>query len=102
MTTLNLNNKTCVPTLKLLGDFWTLRIVDALSEGGMHYCELQRSVGGVNPVTLTSKLKKLEQADIVKRKEESRTDVTYCLTGLGKKVVPILAAVNDFALAVKR
>lgn len=97
MTNLNLNNDTCVPSLKLLGDFWTLRIIDALSDGEMHFCALQRAAGDVNPVTLTNRLKKLEEAHIIERNEESRTDVTYQLTKLGGEILPVLTAINRFA-----
>ena len=99
MTTLNLKNATCVPSLKLLGDFWTLRIVDALSDGPLHYCVLQRAAGDVNPVTLTNKLKKLEEHGLVERNAESRTDVSYELTKLGREILPVLSAVNKFAEA---
>jgi len=101
MTTLNLQNTTCLPSLKLLGDFWTLRIIDALSSGDLRFCELQRSVGMVNPVTLTNRLKKLEEANLVDRREESRTDVNYGLTTLGKEILPVLDAVNKFSEAAK-
>ncbi len=97
MTTLNLSNTTCIPSLKLLGDFWTLRIIDALSGGELRYCDLQRHAGDVNPVTLTDRLKKLQEKRIISRNEQSRGEVTYQLTVLGIKVLPILDAVNDFS-----
>lgn len=102
MTTLNLSNKVCVSSLKLLGDFWTLRIIDALSDGEVRYCELQRKAGEVNPVTLTNKLKNLQQSGLIERHEVTRADVTYQLTALGKKVLPILSAVNDFSVSASK
>lgn len=95
--TLDLNNKTCLPTLKLLGDFWSLRIIDSLSNGELRYCELQRMVGNVNPVTLTNRLKNLQDKKIISRRELSRAEVVYSLTALGQKALPVLAAVNNFA-----
>lgn len=93
------SEKVCVTSLKLLGDFWTLRIISALSDGAIRYCELQRRIGNVNPVTLTSRLKKLEDARLISRTEESlnKIAVTYCLTELGHEVLPILNAVNRFS-----
>jgi DNA-binding HxlR family transcriptional regulator len=102
MTQLDTSNKACVPTLKLLGDFWSLRIIDALSDGEMHFCALQRVAGNVNPVTLTTKLKKLEESVIIERNEESRTDVTYRLTKLGLEILPVLAAINTFAETARK
>jgi len=101
MTTLNLQNTTCLPSLKLLGDFWTLRIIDALSAEELRFCELQRSAGMVNPVTLTTRLKKLESAKLIDRRQESRSDVHYGLTDLGKEILPVLDAVNRFSEAAK-
>src|SRR5579859_4320223 len=93
------NDQTCTASLKLLGDFWTLRIVDVLQTGELRYCEIQRSVDNMNPVTLADRLKKLEHARLVERKEETRDkiSVSYCLTDLGREVLPILAAINNFS-----
>lgn len=102
MTNLNLSNSLCIPSLKLLGDFWSLRIIDALSDGELRYCDLQRQVDNVNPVTLTDRLKKLQVSQIIARNEHSRAEVTYQLTELGKKAVPILEAVNNFSASAKR
>lgn len=102
MNKLNFKSDACIPSLKLLGDFWTLRIVDALSDGQLRYCELQRRAGDVNPVTLTNKLKKLEDAKLVHRSEQSSIEVSYRLTDLGKNMLPVLDAVNTFSEAAKK
>lgn len=99
MKAVNSANKTCVESLKILGDFWTLRIVDSLRLGEMRFCELQRSAGNVNPVTLTNKLHNLEKNGLIKRIKESqdKISVSYTLTSLGKDVIPILEAVHAFS-----
>lgn len=101
MTNLDLSNQVCASSLELLGDFHTLRIVDALSDGELRFCELQRNLDNLNPVTLTNRLKKLEDQKIVTRQQENRADVTYNLTKLGRKVLPVLDAINNFARATK-
>lgn len=101
MSILKLNSKICLSSLELLGDFWSLRLIDALSEGELRYCELQRRAGNVNPVTLTTKLKKLQNNKIIARNEQSRGEVVYSLTPLGKKALPILVAVNEFSAAAR-
>lgn len=101
MNKLNFGNKTCIPSLKLLGDFWSLRIIDALSEGELRYCDLQRRVGNVNPVTLTNRLKKLQQSNIINRIEQSRSQVMYKLTPHGLEALPILEAMNNFSASAK-
>ena len=102
MKHLNLRNPVCLPSLKLLGDFWTLRIIDALDLSQLRYSELNRAIDGINTVTLCSRLKRLEEFGLIERTELSRSDVTYRLTRLGLKVLPVLDSVNDFATATKR
>jgi len=101
MTSLDLSSKTCVSTLKLLGDYWTLRIIDALQTGEQRFCEVQRKVDNLNPVTLTDRLKKLEEAGLVYRAEDTvdKISVTYCLTSRGEQTLPVLDAINSFAAA---
>jgi DNA-binding HxlR family transcriptional regulator len=90
---------TCESTMKLLGDYWTLRIIDSLTSNELRFCELQRSLDNVNPVTLTKRLKTLEDARIISRTEETRDkiSVTYCLTELGEEVLPIIKALDRFS-----
>ncbi len=91
--------ETCVASLKLLGDFWTLRIIDALQHGGLRYCELQRHVDNLNPVTLTARLKKLEETGLVSRAEdtEDKISVSYSLTEIGSATLPILRELDKFS-----
>lgn len=97
------NQKTCSDSLKLLADFWTLRIIDALKEGELRYCEIQRQAENINPVTLSSRLKKLEQAGIVRRHDhaQDKISVSYYLTPLGQSAIPVLNAVNQFSRKLK-
>jgi DNA-binding HxlR family transcriptional regulator len=89
----------CKSTMKLLGDYWTLRIIDALHQDDARFCELQRSVDNLNPVTLTARLKKLEDADLVRRVEdlEDKVSVTYSLTKLGLEAIPVIKALDRFS-----
>jgi DNA-binding HxlR family transcriptional regulator len=91
------SHQTCVSSLKLLGDYWTLRIIDSLKDGSMRYCGVQRACDDVNPVTLSTRLKKLEEAKLVERTQESRTEVVYELTNLGREILPVLEAVDRFS-----
>jgi len=92
----------CISSLKLLGDFWTLRIIDALQAGEMRYCELQRTVDNLNPVTLTDRLKKLEDAKLVNRSKDidDKVAVIYSLTKLGQQTSPVIQAINAFTAKV--
>lgn len=85
-------------TLKLLGDYVTLRIVDFLRVSELRFTELQRSIGDVNSVTLSNRLKRLEAAGMVEREEATidRQSVAYKLTGLGKGLLPVLREIQNF------
>ncbi len=98
MYNLTVSKKTSVESLKLLADFWTLRLIDELKNGELRYCELQRRAESLNPATLTSRLKKLERAGIIERKDHTcdKISVSYSLTRLGLRALPILQAINLF------
>ncbi len=84
--------------LKLLGDYTTLRIVDFLRSRGLRFTELQRAIGDVNPVTLTNRLKKLESAGVLERKEATvdKQSVVYVLTAMGGQLLPVLREIQSF------
>lgn len=84
-------------TLRLVGDFWTLRIVAVLESDDLRFCGIERALGDSNPATLTSRLKKLEQRHIVTRREEDGETV-YSLTSSGAKLLPIISQVHDLSV----
>jgi len=88
-----------VEAIKLLGDYWTLRIINRLGEGEVRFCDLQRAVDNCNPVTLTNRLKKLEEAGLISRivDPDEKNCVTYNLTSLGHKALPVIAAIDSFS-----
>lgn len=97
-------NKICAASLKLLADYWTLRIIDALEPGPLRFCELQRALDNLNPATLSGRLKKLEQANLISRHDEASDGCTvaYYLSPLGRESLPVLEALNDFSTKAKR
>ena len=46
-----------VEGLRLVSDFWTIIIVHQLREGPQRFGDIQRGIDGLNPVTLTSRLR---------------------------------------------
>ncbi|MDP2692831.1 MAG: helix-turn-helix domain-containing protein [bacterium] len=96
----HVNQGKCSNTeLKMLGDFWTLAIVQALDDSEKRFSELQRELTKASPTTLTNRLKKLEEQKIVKRKEETvdKLSVAYSLTDKGRGILPILHEIHIFA-----
>ena len=103
MTTLNTKQPICLPSLKILSDYWTLRVIDELSGGGsLRFNELERRLDGVNTATLAKRLKDMHDSELITRTEKSRADVMYCLTELGNEAIPLLKAVNHFSAAKQR
>jgi DNA-binding HxlR family transcriptional regulator len=85
--------------IKLIGDDWILCIVGSLQAKELRFCELQRAVTGINPVTLTDRLKRLEKENIIRRKEETldKLSVVYELTDKGRGILPIITEIDQFA-----
>lgn len=90
-------NDVCKDSLKILGDYWTMMIIDILSDGPLRFRDLENKIEDVNTATLSTRLKTMQSAGLITRTEQSRADVTYELTALGKQAVPILNAINDFS-----
>jgi DNA-binding HxlR family transcriptional regulator len=81
---------------RIIGQKWTLLIVHHLMGNGCkRFCELQDDLGGVNPSTLSSRLKMLEDEGLVMRKQVSAIPphVEYRLTPKGRQLEPVIGAV---------
>lgn len=85
--------------LKIFGDAWNLSIVRVLSETTHRFNELQRNLGGISPTTLTDRLKKLESYGIITQEKQTvdQLSVIYSLTQKGKKMLPVLEAIESFS-----
>ena len=84
---------------RIIGQKWTLQIVNHLiHDGALRFCELQEALGGVNPSTLSSRLKMLEEAGIVERIQRSTVPphVEYSLTARGSSLNPVIVAVRNW------
>lgn len=103
MTTLNTKQPICLLSLKILSDYWTLRIIDELSDANtLRFNEIERRLEGVNSATLSKRLKDMQESNLITRTEVSRADVAYCLTDLGHEAIPLLNAVNHFSTAKQK
>jgi DNA-binding HxlR family transcriptional regulator len=93
----------CLKALKMLGDYWTLAILFCLRDRPMRFGELQREMG-INPVTLTSRLKILTKNKLLSRRRfaDDKQSVTYELTRLGEDTVPIVQLIILFSAKLKQ
>jgi DNA-binding HxlR family transcriptional regulator len=85
-------------TARILGARWTLQIVHHLRER-RRFCELQDLVGGVNPTTLSQRLKFLEEQGLILRLpiSDAPPHVEYELTDKGRDLLPILDSLASWA-----
>lgn len=92
----------CKSILKLIGDYWALNILMELRQGEFRFSELQRTLEGISPVTLTNRLKKLDEAELIYRTTQSRDkqSVVYGLNDCGRKLAPILDAIEKVNLDI--
>ena len=71
---------------------WTLLVIRDLAQGRSRFCELERSLAGISPRTLSLRLRALEEEGIVERHTfpEVPPRVEYALTEKGRALLPII------------
>lgn len=85
-------------TAQLIGNKWTPLIVRDLAGGQRRFSELERSLMGISPKTLSERLKRLEEAAIVARQcyAEVPPRVEYSLTEKGFALLPVIDQMRAF------
>ncbi len=79
-------------TAQIVCGKWTLLLVRDLAQGRSRFCELERSLAGISPRTLSLRLRALEEEGIVERHTypEVPPRVEYALTSKGLALLPII------------
>ena len=82
---------------QILGSKWTLELMYYLQEH-QRFCELQESMGGVNPGTLSQRLKALERVGIIQRRvlDDSQRHVEYIYTDKGQDLLGVLHTLGNW------
>ena len=77
---------------------WTLLLVRDLAEGRSRFCELERSLNGISPRTLSLRLRALEEEGIVERQTYAEVPprVEYSLTAKGRALIPIIDGMRTY------
>jgi DNA-binding HxlR family transcriptional regulator len=77
---------------------WTLLLIRDLAEGHSRFCELERSLTGISPRTLSLRLRALEEEGIVERHTfgEVPPRVEYALTEKGLALLPIIEDMRSY------
>jgi DNA-binding HxlR family transcriptional regulator len=76
------SNDTCpvCATAEIVCGKWTLLVIRDLAEGRSRFCELERSLAGISPRTLSLRLRSLE----------------YVLTDKGRALVPLIESMRTY------
>ncbi|WP_320670411.1 winged helix-turn-helix transcriptional regulator [Patulibacter defluvii] len=85
-------------TAEIVCGKWTLLLIRDLAEGHTRFCELERSLGGISPRTLSLRLRALEDEGIVERQTfpEVPPRVEYALTAKGLALLPIIEGMREY------
>src|SRR5688572_1518586 len=93
-------NKTCpvCDTAEIISGKWTLLVIRDLAGGCSRFCELERSLQGISPRTLSLRLRALEAEGIVERRTypEVPPRVEYKLTPKGEALVPLIEQMRSY------
>src|SRR4051812_36852801 len=83
---------------EILSGKWTILLIRDLADGRSRFCELERSLDGISPRTLSLRLRALEEQGIVERRTfpEVPPRVEYSLTDKGRGLVPIIEGMREY------
>jgi DNA-binding HxlR family transcriptional regulator len=87
-------------TAEIVCGKWTLLVIRDLAEGRSRFCELERSLRGISPRTLSLRLRALEEEGILERHTypEVPPRVEYALTDKGRALVPLIDDMRAYGL----
>src|SRR5206468_5734000 len=83
---------------EIISGKWTLLVIRDLADGSQRFCELERSLQGISPRTLSLRLRALEEHGIVERRTypEVPPRVEYALTDKGRALVPLIEDMRTY------
>ena len=90
--------------LRLLAGAWTPKILWYLRSEPRRFGDLKRDLDGVSAKVLTTRLRELEDHDVVQRKvlPTSPPTVEYALTQFGAKLKPVLNSIAEVGKDLKK
>lgn len=85
-------------TAEVISGKWTLLIIRDLADDSLRFCELERSLEGISPRTLSLRLRALEEQGVVERQTfpEVPPRVEYALTDKGRALVPLIEDMRSY------
>lgn len=85
-------------TAEIISGKWTLLVIRDLAESSKRFCELERSLDGISPRTLSLRLRALEDHGILERHTfpEVPPRVQYALTEKGTALAPLIDDMRSY------
>jgi DNA-binding HxlR family transcriptional regulator len=99
-TSTDLNPNVCpvARTAEIIAGKWTLLIIRDLASGVKRFNQLERSLHGISPKTLSERLRYLEEEGIILRQTfaEVPPRVEYSLTEKGHDLVDLIETMRNY------
>ena len=85
-------------TAEIISGKWTLLLIRDLAGSSCRFCQLERSLEGISPRTLSLRLRALEEQGVIERHTypEVPPRVEYALTDKGKALVPLIEDMRSY------
>src|SRR5438552_1050744 len=100
ITSKHLNDTICpvARTAEIISGKWTLLIIRDLASGVKRFNQLERSLHGISPKTLSERLRSLEEEGIISRQTfaEVPPRVEYTLTEKGYDLVAVIESMRSY------
>ncbi len=83
---------------EIISGKWTILVIRDLAEDSRRFCELERSLAGISPRTLSLRLRALEDCGVVERHTypEVPPRVEYTLTAKGRDLIPVIEQMRSY------
>lgn len=100
----NVENCPVARVQKIINGKWNMVIIFSLSHGTLRFGELSRKMPQVTQANLTKQLRMLEEYNLIHREvyKEVPPKVEYSLTELGVKFLPVLEALEKWAIEYEK
>ncbi len=91
-------------TIEITGCRWKILIIKELLDGTKRFNELKKGVTGISQKVLTSKLRELQDDEILIRKvaQQSKQKVEYTLTDVGYSLRTVINSMSEWGKDYKK
>jgi DNA-binding HxlR family transcriptional regulator len=100
ITTNRIDDTVCpiARTAGIISGKWTLLIIRDLASGVKRFNQLERSLHGISPKTLSERLRSLEEEGVITRQTfaEVPPRVEYSLTEKGRDLVDVIESMRSY------